>query len=271
MAWNFKAAKKQEQPVATKQRVYRNAIASIESRGSGDYKAIGPKNKTLGRPLGRYQVMEGNLPQWSKEAIGREVSADEFLESPEIQDAVFDHKFGQYVGKFKSAVKAAQAWFGGEGSVGKTGRRDVLGTSVGEYGKKFAMAVKQSTGRAHGTGGAALGAGVGDSAMGEVTEDNMDFTSMDLSPNDLEMDMPSEEMAMETEEDPIEKEETTLGSILGNLDFSGFQPDEDAFAAAMQMSAESKNDIMQMIAAGVEAQTTNAFLPRLPGFGEIAS
>ena len=37
---------------------YRDAIASIESAGSGDYGAIGPTHQEMGRAIGRYQVME---------------------------------------------------------------------------------------------------------------------------------------------------------------------------------------------------------------------
>lgn len=119
---------------------YRDAIASIESAGSGDYAAVGPTHATLGRALGRYQIMEANIGPWSREALGREVSADEFLASPDIQDAVFDHRFGQYVQQF-GEEGAAQAWFAGPGGVGKTGRTDSLGTSVGDYTAKFRTAL----------------------------------------------------------------------------------------------------------------------------------
>jgi len=119
---------------------YRDAIASIESKGSGDYSAIGPTNAKLGRPLGRYQVMEANIGPWSKEAVGREVSAEEFLANPQIQDFVFDHKFNQYAQQF-GPEGAAQAWFAGPGGVGKTNRKDVLGTDVGTYGNKFMAAL----------------------------------------------------------------------------------------------------------------------------------
>ena len=119
---------------------YRDAVASIESAGSGDYQAIGPTHRKMGRALGRYQVMEANLPQWSREALRREVSADEFLASPEIQDAIFDHKFGGYVENF-GEEGAAQAWFAGPGGVGKMGRKDSLGTSVADYTRKFSRAL----------------------------------------------------------------------------------------------------------------------------------
>ncbi|MCZ7502038.1 hypothetical protein [Agrobacterium sp. ST15.13.015] len=119
---------------------YRDAIASIESKGSGDYSAVGPTHPKMGRALGRYQVMESNIGPWSKAALGREVTPEEFMANPELQDAIFDHQFKGYVDKF-GPEGAAQAWFGGPGGVGKTGRKDSLGTSVGEYGQRFMSAL----------------------------------------------------------------------------------------------------------------------------------
>lgn len=119
---------------------YRDAIASIESAGSGDYAAIGPKHRRLGRALGRYQIMEANIGPWSQKHLGRRVSVDEFMANPAIQDAIFDGEFGSYVAKY-GPEGAAQAWFAGEGGVGKTGRKDSLGTNVGEYGQRFLKAL----------------------------------------------------------------------------------------------------------------------------------
>lgn len=130
---------------------YRNAIASIESAGSGDYQAVGPTNPKLGRALGRYQIMEANIGPWSREALGREVSPDEFLANPELQDAIFDHKFGGYVQQF-GPEGAAQAWFAGPGGVGKMDRQDVLGTSVGDYTQKFTSALGGPSGGSTGGG-----------------------------------------------------------------------------------------------------------------------
>ncbi|MCB5205007.1 hypothetical protein LH464_21305 [Neorhizobium sp. T786] len=124
---------------------YRNAIASIESKGSGDYAAVGPTHPKMGRALGRYQIMETNIGPWSQEVLGRQVTPDEFMANPQLQDAIFDGKFGSYVSKY-GPEGAAQAWLGGEGGVGKTGRRDSLGTSIGEYGNRFTAAVGGSGG-----------------------------------------------------------------------------------------------------------------------------
>lgn len=121
---------------------FRNAIASIESKGSGDYAAVGPRHPELGRALGRYQIMEANIGPWSREVLGREVTPEEFVANPQIQDAIFDGKFGQYVQQF-GPEGAAQAWFAGPGGVGKLGRSDSLGTSVAEYTDKFSRALGQ--------------------------------------------------------------------------------------------------------------------------------
>lgn len=119
---------------------YRDAIASIESKGSGNYRAVGPTHDKLGRALGRYQIMEANIGPWSQAALGQAITPDEFMANPELQDKIFDHRFGQYVEKY-GPEGAAQAWLGGEGGVGKTGRKDSLGTSIGSYGKRFMSAL----------------------------------------------------------------------------------------------------------------------------------
>lgn len=119
---------------------FRNAIASIESDGSGGYAAIGPRDRRYGRPLGRYQVMEANLPEWSNAALGRTVTADEFLANPDIQDAIFDHRFGGYVDQY-GPEGAARAWFSGEGGMNNMGASDVLGTSNAEYSRRFNQAL----------------------------------------------------------------------------------------------------------------------------------
>lgn len=119
---------------------WRNAIASIESAGSGDYQAVGPKHPRLGRALGRYQVMEANVGPWTEKYLGRRLTPEEFLASPEAQDAVFDGVFGSYVQQFGDPALAAQAWFAGPGGVG-TNRQDSLGTSVPEYAQKFTTAL----------------------------------------------------------------------------------------------------------------------------------
>jgi hypothetical protein len=51
---------------------YADAISTVES--GGNYREIGPHTGSMGRALGKYQVMSANVGPWSKEVLGREVS-----------------------------------------------------------------------------------------------------------------------------------------------------------------------------------------------------
>lgn len=112
----------------------RNAISGIES--GGKYNEVGPATKTGDRAYGRYQVMGQNIPQWTREALGRSMTPEEFLRSPQAQDAVFNQKFGQYKDKY-GPEGAARAWFAGEGGMNNPNARDVLGTTVQNYSDRF--------------------------------------------------------------------------------------------------------------------------------------
>lgn len=114
-----------------------SAISGIES--GGNYRAVGPETGK-GRALGKYQVMSFNVGPWSREALGREVTPQEFMSSPDIQEAVFKHKFGQYAEKY-GPQGAAKAWFAGEGGMNNPNARDVLGTTVRDYEQKFSNAM----------------------------------------------------------------------------------------------------------------------------------
>lgn len=93
----------------------REAIGKIES--GGNYDAQGPvvqSGRFAGqRAVGKYQVMEGNVGPWTKEVLGKEITADEFRKDKEAQDAVFDAKFGQLVEKYGNVQDAASAWHSG--------------------------------------------------------------------------------------------------------------------------------------------------------------
>lgn len=113
------------------------AIASIESGGEKDpYSAIGPSSGSMGHALGKYQVMEANVPEWTKEIFGKEMTPAEFLANPQAQDAVFNNKFGSYVSKY-GPEGAAKAWFAGERGMNNPDAKDSLGTSVASYAEKF--------------------------------------------------------------------------------------------------------------------------------------
>ncbi len=114
---------------------YAKAIQAIES--GGNYGALGPITRSGDRAYGAYQMMGNNIGPWSEAALGQRLSPQQFLGDKSAQDAIFNHRFGGYAGKY-GASGAAQAWFGGPGSVGKGGMgADILGTTGNEYVKKF--------------------------------------------------------------------------------------------------------------------------------------
>lgn len=120
---------------------YPGAISSIES--GGNYRAIGPDTGGGNRALGKYQVMASNVGPWSQEILGRSITPEEFLSNPQIQDQIFNAKFGSYVDKY-GHEGAAKAWFAGEKGMNDPNRRDILGTSVADYGRKFMNALGPS-------------------------------------------------------------------------------------------------------------------------------
>ena len=118
----------------------REAIAAVESRGSGDYAAIGPvvsKGMYKGqRAYGRYQVMEGNIGPWTREVFGNAMTKEEFMGSPEAQDAVVEHQLRKSFERFGSYDDAASVWFSGQPFAKAKNRSDDY-TSVPDYVKKF--------------------------------------------------------------------------------------------------------------------------------------
>lgn len=114
-----------------------NAISGIES--GGNYSLLGPVTKDGDRAYGKHQVMGKNIGQWTKEALGRSMTPDEFLRNASAQDAVFKHKFGEYTAKY-GPEGAARAWFAGEGGMNNPNRKDQLGTSVNSYSQRFQKA-----------------------------------------------------------------------------------------------------------------------------------
>lgn len=93
-------------------------LAAIKAQESGgNYGAV---NKDSGA-AGGFQVMPSNFIQsgsgWDMEALGRDISLAEFMNSPQIQDQIARYKLGQYLKKYGSAAAAAVAWYGGPGAV----------------------------------------------------------------------------------------------------------------------------------------------------------
>ena len=88
------------------------AIAGNES--GGDYNAIGPATKGGDRALGKYQVMQSNLPEFLSQAGLPSMTSKEFLGDQAAQEKVFETVFGGYMEKYGSFNEAASMWFSGK-------------------------------------------------------------------------------------------------------------------------------------------------------------
>lgn len=84
--------------------------AIIAQESGGNYGSV---NSSSGA-LGAYQIMPSNLPSWSKQALGRSVSRNEFLKSRSLQDQIAQSMLRSYVSKY-GYQGAAAAWYGGPG------------------------------------------------------------------------------------------------------------------------------------------------------------
>jgi len=91
------------------------SIAQQESGGN-----YGARNASSGA-MGKYQIMPANIAGsggWDKQALGYNISPQQFMRNKKLQDAVALFKLREYYNKY-GASGAAQAWYGGPGSVGR--------------------------------------------------------------------------------------------------------------------------------------------------------
>lgn len=119
---------------------YAAAMRQLES--SGNYSALGPvvtKGRYAGdRAYGAYQVMGKNIPEWTKTALGRSLTPQEYLASREAQDRVFNYFFGQSLAKYGNPQDAASVWHSGRplSAAKKAGANDGY-MATADYVAKF--------------------------------------------------------------------------------------------------------------------------------------
>lgn len=279
MAWNFKKkAAPAPQPKASKGRVnYTGAIVrsarrwgvdprialrvAKEEGGTKGWIRSRVKDKQTGAvepSFGPFQMLVGGGKTGFPEGMGNQAMRERGIDVRDESQAEAAIDFAM-----EQASKHGWGQWNGAKKVGITGMMGIGGRPAGTE----PMAVA-STGRAHGTGGASLGVGVGGSNIegGAPAEPGFDVASVDLAPTELEMMTGAEGIP---EEDPLSLEEKTLGEVLSQgIEFSGFEGVEETAAAGLERSESLKDEILAMMAAGLEAQN-NGVLPRLPGFPQI--
>ncbi|OGG45528.1 hypothetical protein A2673_00765 [Candidatus Kaiserbacteria bacterium RIFCSPHIGHO2_01_FULL_50_13] len=105
-----------------------------------NYYKLGSITRTGDRAYGKYQVMGVNVRQWTCE-VGQCMTPQQFVDSPEMQERVFEHQFGEYMAQYGPSG-AARAWFAGPGCVYKRCPGDQLGTGVNGYEARFSALFK---------------------------------------------------------------------------------------------------------------------------------
>lgn len=109
---------------------FMNAISSQESGNN-----YGARNPMSGA-AGKYQIMPFNINGsggWDREALGYNISMNQFMASPEIQEKIAQFKLEQYYNRYGPAG-AAIAWYAGPGAAQKyvrTGRASSRGEAGG--------------------------------------------------------------------------------------------------------------------------------------------
>lgn len=130
-----------QEPLNRQVDVIAGAIRKIES--GNNYGAVGMQTK-YGRPLGAYQILESNLPQWSQQALGRVVSASEFLGNRLTQDQVAYYQLTKLLQKYNGRFEdVASVWNSGR-PLSQSGSivDPYNGQSVNTYVNKVMGAVK---------------------------------------------------------------------------------------------------------------------------------
>lgn len=119
------------------------AISKIESGScGGNYGTVGPLTKKGQRAYGRYQVMDFNIPSWTRGACGQSLTPGQYLADGECQEKVFEKYFMSGVQKCGSYEGAALRWFSGK--CYDTGGNDGW-TSTTKYLQKFSSTFGNDT------------------------------------------------------------------------------------------------------------------------------
>jgi hypothetical protein len=166
------------QPPATFDR-FVNGIAHNETGGERNPYGSVVSTGTGHRVFGKYQVYDENIPKWTQEALGHPLTPQQFLASPEAQEATARYKLGEYVDKY-GYHGAARAWLAGEGGMNNPQARDKFGSDPYGYATKaLAHAGIGAEGhggdeesRALGYSGAAPSGGTGEPIAGIGTRDH---------------------------------------------------------------------------------------------------
>lgn len=114
-------------------RLVRQAILGQES--GYNYGAINDDSGALGFA----QIMPFNLPSWSRQALGREVGVAEFMQSPNLQLKIIDHRIARYLKQVTRKesdkkiiiAKIASLWYSGNAELFDSTKKQYYRTKSG--------------------------------------------------------------------------------------------------------------------------------------------
>lgn len=106
-----------------------SAIAEQESNGRYDAVGVWVRGN---RAYGKYQVMDFNIPSWTKKHYGKSLTPQQFLNNPKAQEAVARGVLQGYYNKY-GARGAASAWYSGNPNLHMSTSSQSGGPSIKGY------------------------------------------------------------------------------------------------------------------------------------------
>lgn len=86
--------------------------------------------------------MEYNIPNWTREHLGEEMTVDEFLNDSLAQDKLAGIMFTKRIGKYGNLHDPVSEWFSGQPLKGNY-RCDTHGTCVPQYVESVLLAMSR--------------------------------------------------------------------------------------------------------------------------------
>lgn len=148
--------------------------AITEQESGGDYSA------NNGQAVGKYQVLKSNIPEWTRQYLGRAMTWQEFLSDHAAQDQVAAAKIGEYYRAY-GVRGAASAWYSGNPSLADSTRPQSGGPSIKDYVdsvvRRMASAPAGGAGTASGGATGAAGGSTVQAGLFSLPGDVVDFFS----------------------------------------------------------------------------------------------
>lgn len=102
--------------------------------------------------VGKYQVMKGNIPSWSKAALGYSITWQQFRDSPDLQEKIVRHRMKGYYDKY-GFRGAASAWYSGNPTLYNSTRPQSGGPSIKAYVDSVYSRAQKAPANLQGAGG----------------------------------------------------------------------------------------------------------------------